>query len=345
MAPTVPDLPDLPGLHLQMARMRRLEEALGELWHRGLLSGELHLGVGEEAIAAGVTAHVEDGDALALDYRPTPFLLGRGLDLRSLVLEMLGAEEGLCRGRGGHMHLFSPEHLALSTGVVGSTAPLGLGLALSAQQLRPGRVAWSVFGDGAANQGMVLESLNLAAVWRLPLVLLCKDNGWAVTTRSSALTAGTLAGRARAFGLQVVTADGRDVEQVWHAAGTAVRRARSGGGPTFLLVGCRRPRGHFEDDPLVDAVRHPSRLAELLPELARQGLASGSRPGERVAAAWSVTRTMSRVAADQWLTRWDPLRRSRHRLGASTAEALETRAATEVDAAVAAALACAGVAP
>lgn len=336
--------PDLDALHLEMARMRHFEEALGELWKRGMISGEMHLGVGEEAIAAGVAAHLEEGDGLALDYRPTPLLVGRGLDLGSLLLEMLGAEEGLCRGHGGHMHLLSPEHLALSTGIVGSTAPLGLGLALSAQVLRPGRVAIAVFGDGAANQGMVMESLNLAKVWELPVVFVCKDNGWAVTTRSSHFTGGSLAGRARAFGLPVRTLDGRNVEAVWKAAGWAIDRARRGRGPTFLLMRCRRPRGHFEDDQLVEAVRHPVELARLMPDLLRKSVAPGANLRRRLGAWATVIATIVRVAADQWLSRWDPLRRSRSRIGKEKAAELEAHARNEIDAAVGDALARIGAA-
>jgi pyruvate dehydrogenase E1 component alpha subunit len=329
---------DRAALHFEMARMRRFEEALAELWQRGLISGEMHLGVGEEAIAAGLAAHLGDGDALALDYRPTPLLVGRGLDLEAMLLEMLGSEEGLCRGHGGHMHLLSPDHLALTTGIVGSSAPLGLGLALAAQLLRPGRVAIAVFGDGAANQGMVLESLNLAVVWDLPLVFVCKDNGWAVTTRSRQLTAGSLAGRARAFGLPVQTVDGRNVESVWKAGRWAVARARAGHGPSFLLLKCRRPRGHFEDDQLVQAVRHPSRLGRLLPDLLRKSVVPGAGARQRLAAWWTVARTITRVATDVWVAGWDPLRISRSRLGRSTAAELESTASSEVAVSVARAL-------
>lgn len=338
-------IPDLEALHFEMARMRYFEEALGDLWRRGIISGEMHLGVGEEAIAAGLTAHLEAGDGLALDYRPTPVLVGRGLDLESMLLEMLGSDEGLCRGHGGHMHLLSPEHLSLSTGIVGSTAPLGSGLALAAQVLRPGRVAIAVFGDGAVNQGMVMESLNLAKVWELPVVFVCKDNGWAVTTRSSHFTAGSLARRARAFGLPVRTLDGRDVSNVWKSARWAIDRARRGRGPTFLLMRCRRPRGHFEDDQLVRAVRHPGELARLMPDLMRKSVAPGAGVLDRIGAWGTVIATIVRVAADQWLSRWDPLRRTRARIGKEKAAELEGQARSEIAAAVAAALADIGVVP
>ena len=330
-----PERAECEALHFQMARMREVEEALGALWRRGLISGELHPGVGEEGIAAGLVAHLRDGDALSLDYRSTPPLVGLGIDLDAILLEVLGSPDGLCHGHGGHMHLLSPEHLVHTTGIVGSTAPIGIGLALSAQLLRPRCVAVSVFGDGAINQGMLMESLNLAVVWRLPVVFLCKDNGWAVTTRSRALTAGGIAARARAFGMPQARADGRDVRAVWRAAGRAVARARAGGGPTFLLLGCHRPRGHFEDDPVVDVVRHPSRARQLLPEVLGPARApEGASRRDRVAALRQVTVTLGRVAADQWLIPWDPLRRSRHRLGRESADRLEAQASAEVSAAV-----------
>lgn len=338
-----PGSADLETLHLQMARMRQVEDALGRLWHEGLITGELHLGVGEEAIAAGLVAHLGDGDAVSLDYRSTPPLVGLGVDLDAILLEVLGSPDGLCRGHGGHMHLLSPEHLAHTTGIVGSTAPIGLGLALSAQLLRPGHVAVSVFGDGAVNQGMVMESLNLASVWQAPIVFVCKDNGWAVTTRSSGLTAGGIASRVRAFDIPVLRADGRDVTAVWRVAGRAVSRARQGAGPTFLLLECRRPRGHFEDDPIVDVVRHPSRAGQLLPQIIHGARApEGATTRERAAALRLVSATVARVAIDQWFARWDPLVRSRRRLGSETAAALESRAAEEVAAAVDRALAHTG---
>jgi TPP-dependent pyruvate/acetoin dehydrogenase alpha subunit len=341
-----PGVAECEALHLQMARMRQVEVALGALWRRGLVSGELHPGVGEEAIAAGLVAHLREGDALSLDYRSTPPLVGLGADLDAIFLEVLGSPDGLCHGHGGHMHLLWPERLVHTTGIVGSTAPLGLGLALSAQLLRPGRVAVSVFGDGAINQGMVMESLNLAVVWRLPLVFLCKDNGWAVTTRSRALTARGIAERARAFGVPVVRADGRDVRAVWRAAGRAVARARAGGGPTFLLLGCRRPRGHFEDDPVVDVVRHPGRARQLLPDILGAARApGGASRRERLAALRQVAATVGRVAADQWLTRWDPLRHSRRRLDGDTADRLEAQASQEVSAVVDRVLTRVGVQP
>lgn len=330
-------------LYRQMARIRAVEEALGELWARGLVSGEMHLGVGEEAIAAGTVAHLRDGDAMSLDYRPTPALVARGVDVTSIIAEALGSEQGLCRGYGGHMHLYTPEYLAASTGIVGSPAPLAAGLALAGRRLRPGSVTLAFFGDGAVNQGMVMESLNLATVWRLPVVFVCKDNGWAVTTRSSKLTGGTVAGRARAFGMPATVVDGKDVTKVWKAAGKAVDRARRGGGPSFIVARCRRPRGHFEDDPLVRAVRHPSELWARLPELTGSSSRSKTELGGRLSALTQFIRTLIQVAFEQWILRWDPLRRTARALDSEMVRRIEADVAAEVDEAVDRALA--GVGP
>ena len=168
---------DLLDLYRAMARARAFELLQAELWEQGLISGEMHLGTGEEAIAAGITAHLEPGDAVALDHRPTPVLTLLGVDPVRMLKEELGREDGLCRGNGGHMHLFSKEHLAASSGIVGSSGPLAAGFALAAKHLRPRSLAVAFFGDGAANQGVLMESLNIAALWKLPLILVCENNG------------------------------------------------------------------------------------------------------------------------------------------------------------------------
>jgi TPP-dependent pyruvate/acetoin dehydrogenase alpha subunit len=251
--------PGLLDLYREMARARAFEQLLADLWWRGLISGELHLGTGEEAVAAGVVSHLVEGDALALDHRPTPELVIRGVDLLALLHEMLGNEAGLGRGRGGHMHLLSKEHLCASSGIVGAGAPFGAGFALAAKLLRPGAVAVAFVGEGAMNQGMVLETMNLAAAWSLPLVLVCKDDNWAITTRSEDVTGGGLRERAAAFGLASEAVDGLDVEQVFDVSGGAIERARQGGGPSFIHARCVHLDGHFLGDPLLRIARKPFR--------------------------------------------------------------------------------------
>jgi TPP-dependent pyruvate/acetoin dehydrogenase alpha subunit len=330
----------LARLFLQMARIRQMEIELGSLWRQGLISGELHLGIGEEAAVAGVVDHLVEGDALALDHRSTPPLVARGTDVTALVLEMLGSPEGLCGGMGGHMHLFDPERLAASSGIVGATGPMACGFAIAAAQLRPGAVAVAFFGEGAANQGMLMESLNLASVWALPAVFVCKDNRLAVATRSRTVTAGGLARRAASFGIPAARVSGADVGAVWRAAATAISRGRAGRGPAFLHVRCWRPEGHFLGDPLIRAAREPAATSgEFAPGLLR---ALGAHPGaplrDRVRGAGALLAPMVTAGAAARLRPGDPLARARHRLGPRTADRLQAQAREEINAAVRAAL-------
>lgn len=332
-------------LFYQMARMRAFEEAIARLWERGLISGELHLGTGEEAVVAGVVSHLGEGDALALDHRSTPPLVARGIDLRAVILELLGHEKGLCRGRGGHMHLFAPELLAASSGIVGAAAPLACGFALSAQHVSPGKVAVAFFGEGAMNQGMVMESLNLAAVWKLPVLFVCKDSRFAITTDSPAVTAGDLLGRARSFGVPATRVDGTSAEAVWKAADEAVQRARQGRGPSFILARCHHLHGHFLGDPFLRVLRRP--LNETLPIVGPLIEASRRSPGTsarlRVEGLASLGRTILSFVVEQYVRTRDPLKVARARLARGAARRLEERARAEVTAAVAASLEIAGV--
>jgi len=145
-------------LYRLMLRSRLFEEAVRTLWVRGLISGEMHLGLGEEGIVAGITANMQPEDALALDHRGTPPMVMIGVDLELILRELLGKPTGLCAGKGGHMHLFSPEHRAASSGIVGAAGPTASGFALAAQLLRPGSLAIAYFGEGAINQGMLEQS-------------------------------------------------------------------------------------------------------------------------------------------------------------------------------------------
>ena len=249
--------PDLWSLYALMLRARLFEEAAAKLWHEGLISGEMHLGTGEEAIMAGVISHLRDGDAMALDHRGTAALLMRGIEPVSLLLEFLGHPKGLCGGMGGHMHLFSKQHLAASSGIVGSSGPAAAGFALAAQYLRPQSIAVAFFGDAAMNQGMLMESLNLAAVWKLPVLFVCKDDGWGITTRSDVSTGGNLDERARGLGVPAFGVDGVDVSIVWETARLAIERIRSGEGPVFMHARCVHLEGHFLGLQTIRIVRNP----------------------------------------------------------------------------------------
>ncbi len=246
---------DREGLYRSLRRIHAFEEAVRSLWNEGRISGEMHLCRGEEAVAAGVMAHHREGDAVSCDHRPHGQFVARGVPLVDVLAELLGDERGLCAGRGGHMHLFSQRHLIATTGIVGAPAPLGAGFALALLRLRPGAAAFAFGGDGAANQGLFLETLNLASAWRLPLLLVCKDNGWAVTTWSKDVSAGDPVARARAFGLVAEHVDGMDPLAVWHATDRLLAHVRAGRGPAYLHARCARLDGHFLGDRMVRAAR------------------------------------------------------------------------------------------
>lgn len=305
-------------LYRQMLRSRLFEEAVTGLWNEGSVPGEMHSGAGEEGVVAGVVAHLGDGDAMALDHRGTPPLLMRGVDPVALLREILGRTDGLCRGMGGHMHLFAPDLLAASSGIVGASAPAALGFALAAERLRPGTVAVAFFGEGATNQGMLLESLNLAVAWRLPVLFVCKDNGWAITTRSEAVTGGRLTDRAEGFGMRARRVDGWDVERVLEVAGEAVDRARDGGGPTFLHARCIHVEGHFLGDPLLRIVRRP--VAEMAgiagPLLRSMGRRRGAGMGARTRGLATILAAVAAQYREQLGDRHDPLAVSRRTLAA-----------------------------
>lgn len=331
--------PDLGALYWKMTLMRRFELALASLWRRGLISGELHLGTGEEGIVAGVLDHLEQGDSLALDYRSTPPLVARGVDLISIVLELLGSASGLCRGMGGHMHLFSPGHLAASSGIVGASAPLAAGFAFAAQMAGEGGVSFSFFGEGTMNQGMVMESLNLAVAWRLPVVFVCKDNRLAITTRSREVTGGRLVARARSFGMPARSVDGARVEKVWRAAGRAVERARAGRGPSFILARCSHLDGHFLGDPLKRVFEDPvGQVKEIAPPLVSSAVGTpGASMLQRVKGMGGLSAAIAAMGASI-LTEKDPLEYAEKRLDPGVAQVMDGEANREVESAVSEAL-------
>jgi TPP-dependent pyruvate/acetoin dehydrogenase alpha subunit len=332
------------SLYALMLKSRLFEEAVARVWHDGLISGEMHLGTGEEGIIAGVVAHLRKGDAMAVDHRSSAALLMRGVDPLLILRELLGDPNGLCSGMGGHMHLFSKEHLAASSGIVGAAGPAAAGFALAAQVLCPGAVAVAFFGDGAMNQGMLLESLNLAVVWNLPTLFVCKDDGWAITTKSGQMTGGDLSGRARAMGMPAVEVDGRDAGAVWEAAGKAIEDARSQHGPTFLRAGCVHFEGHFLGFQLIRAVRAPWRE---MPGIAGPLVRSFLRPGgatfpERLSGLKSVNGALLSTLRDPRRDSTnDPVARLRATLRADAArlKELEDTIETETSRVVASALA------
>jgi pyruvate dehydrogenase E1 component alpha subunit len=238
---------DLTQAYGSMVRMRRFEEAVGEAVVTGEVHGEMHLGIGQEAVAAALEPLLEDGDAVVSTHRPHLHALAHGVDPVLLLAELL-ERDGLCGGKGGHMHLFDPARRFMCTGIVGAGAPIAAGYALAQRREAAGRVTLAVVGDGAMNQGAVFETLNLAALWRLPIVFLCEDNGYGISVRRDDASAGRLVDRGVPFGIPGAACDGTDAAAAYEALAPAFARARAGEGPSMVLASVYRFRGHYEGD-------------------------------------------------------------------------------------------------
>ena len=307
--------PDLWSLYEMMFKSRTFEEKVRQIWKDGKISGEMHLGLGEEAINAGVVSQLIEGDALALEHRGTAPLLMRGVDLLSLLREFMGKPDGLCGGQGGHMHLFSPEKLAASSGIVGASGPAAAGFALAALKLRPGTISIAFFGDGATSSGMLMESMNLAVVWKLPVIFVCKDNDWGISTPADTVVGGNLAARAEAFGMKALEVDGADVLSVSSAMQSALQHARNGRGPVFIWAHCVHLEGHFLGDGFLDMFRRPvysfrKRIWPMIKGFFRIG---GASLAERFAAMRQIIRQVF-SAQGQTSSSSDPLARTRETL-------------------------------
>jgi TPP-dependent pyruvate/acetoin dehydrogenase alpha subunit len=233
-----------------MIRIRLFEESLAELYRRGQLVGVVHLSVGQEATAVGVCSALRTGDQITSTHRGHHHMLARGLDPQRMFAEILGRAGGYCGGKGGSMHVSAPAEGAVgANGIVGGGIPHAVGLAFAAQKLGRDAVAVAFFGDGAANQGVLFESLNLAALWQAPVVFVCENNGYTEFTPTDAVTCGeSIACRAAPFGLSARAVDGDDVAEVHEAARQAIEQARSGGGPSFIESRTHRWRGHHEGE-------------------------------------------------------------------------------------------------
>lgn len=233
-----------------MLTIRRCEEAIGRLFNEGLVHGTAHLSIGQEATPVGVCAELTPADTLTITYRGHGWALAKGVDLTGFFSELFGRETGLCRGRGGSMHLCDMRvGLIGASGIVGGGLPAAVGSGWAARLKGTGAVAVASFGDGATNIGTFHESVNLAAVWRLPVVFVCENNlyGEFTAARDTCLVE-DLAERAAAYGLPGVVVDGNDVEAVRAVAAEAIARARAGDGPTLIEAKTYRHRGHSRND-------------------------------------------------------------------------------------------------
>lgn len=248
-------------MYRHMLATRRFEETCLDFFRRGLIRGYLHSYIGQEAVAAGAIAALRSDDWIASTHRGHGHCIAKGADLRFMMAEILGRETGYCRGRGGSMHIASADlHHLGANGIVGGGIPLATGAALGIRVQGGDQVVICFFSDGASNNGVFPESLNLAGLFRLPVIFLLENNFYAVSTPIECSTGCCeLAGRGPAYGVPGVCVDGNDAIAVWRETRRAVRRARSGEGPTLIEARTFRWGGHHANDPgqYVD----PERLA------------------------------------------------------------------------------------
>ena len=235
-----------------MRMIRSFEERLHELVVAGKLAGFLHLYAGEEAVAVGVCAHLGAHDWVASTHRGHGHCIAKGVDVRAMMAELFGRATGLCKGKGGSMHIADMDKGMLgANGIVGAGIPLATGAALTARTRRTGGVAVAFFGDGASNQGQFHESLNLAQIWKLPALYVVENNGWGEFTPTDfVVPVKDIAERSRAYGMRSAVADGMDFFDVYEKAGLAIEAARRGEGPTLLECKTYRFHGHYVGDSL-----------------------------------------------------------------------------------------------
>jgi 2-oxoisovalerate dehydrogenase E1 component len=242
------DRATLLSLYREMMVIRRCEEQLAKAHQAGLIHGACHTYVGEEAVAVGVCAHLRADDAVFSTHRGHGHALAKGVTPRALIAELFGRADGCSQGRGGSMHLFAPEVGLMGTsGIVGPCILQAAGAGYSFRLLGSDRVGVAFFGDGASNNGAFHEGLNLAAIWDLPALFVCENNMYATEVPFSyAARIADVADRAAGYGIPGVSVDGNDVLAVYEVAGAALRRARSGGGPTLIECKTYRTRPHSE---------------------------------------------------------------------------------------------------
>jgi pyruvate dehydrogenase E1 component alpha subunit len=233
-----------------MWTIRKFEEAVDDLFGRGLMHGTMHLSIGQEAVPVGACAALRDGDYITSTHRGHGHCIARGARLGAMMAELLAKETGYCRGRGGSMHIADVATGNLgANGIVAGGVPIAAGAALAARLRGEDRIALSFFGDGAVNEGAWHEGVNLAAVWDLPVVFVCENNHYGMSMPvSSACRLDQIAQRAAGYGIPGVTVDGNDLVAVHEAVNAAAGRARAGGGPTLVEAVTYRWKGHSKSD-------------------------------------------------------------------------------------------------
>ena len=236
-------------MYRQMVAIRFFEERVNDLYTRALMPGLAHLYIGEEAIAVGICEALRTDDYITSTHRGHGHCLAKGASPHLMFAELLGKEAGYCKGKGGSMHIADPATGNLgANAIVGGGAGIATGAAFAAKFLEQRRVAVCFFGEGALGQGVLYESMNLASLWKLPVIYACENNLYNEYTHCSETTAGDMLARPLAFGIESEAVDGQDVRAVHAAATRLVERARRGDGPGFLLLNTYRYRGHHVGD-------------------------------------------------------------------------------------------------
>jgi len=247
----IPSKEKLIEMYKKMLEIRYFEEKIYELYGQNLVPGTIHLYAGQEAVAVGVCANLRKEDYVVSTHRGHGHCIAKGADLKRVMAEILGRKTGYCKGKGGSMHIadFSVGILG-ATGVVGAGIPIAAGAGLSIKLRGTDQVVACFFGDGASNQGTFHEGINMAAIWRLPVLFVCENNLYAMGTRQSrVMLIENIANRASAYGIPGVTVDGNDVLAVYEVARQAVERAKKGEGPTLIECKTYRHKGHSRFDP------------------------------------------------------------------------------------------------
>jgi pyruvate dehydrogenase E1 component alpha subunit len=246
-----PDEGQLVGMYRMMVLIRRFEETVNELYMQGRIPSTLHLYIGQEAVATGICSALNREDYVLTTHRPHGHSLAKGVDPKAIMAELFGKATGTCKGKGGSMHV-GDIHVGVfpAIAIVGGNTPIAAGAALAAKMMKNGRVSVSFFGDGATNEGDWHESMNIAAIWDLPVIYVCENNLYAASTPfNKAFKVEHIADRACAYGMPGVLVDGNDVLAVRQAALEAVERARKGEGPTLIECATYRQCGHSRSDP------------------------------------------------------------------------------------------------
>jgi pyruvate dehydrogenase E1 component alpha subunit len=236
-------------MYRRMLMIRLFEEQVNELYTRALMPGLAHLYIGEEAVAVGICEALTTEDYITSTHRGHGHCLAKGAQLDRMFAELLGKEAGYCKGKGGSMHIADPDTGNLgANAIVGGSAGIATGAAFSAQRLKTGQVAVCFFGDGAMGQGLLYEVMNMAALWKLPVIYVCENNLYNEYTHNSETIAGDMVTRAAGFGVPGETVDGQDVLKVYETAKRIVEKVRSGAGPAFLVCNTYRFHGHHVGD-------------------------------------------------------------------------------------------------